>query len=123
MYVIEAEVKPLGLMHLVQTCSVECVGDDLPSHAGKFTFLLPADSPSIYHINFKFRSLGSINNHCNGELIDEVKTFVITHDAPKSLSDYWDGHSLPAVDLPLARKQLVGESSAVLRVSPKCIAM
>jgi len=34
---------------------------------------------------------------------------VVTHCAPKCLCDYWDGHSLPEITLPLARRQLVGE--------------
>ena len=105
---IEAEVEPpAGLSCVAQTSSVQCGRAALPSYAGRFMFLLPADTPSTctFHINFKFKSLGNINEG----LIDEVKKEVTTHYPPKSLRDFWDGHSLPAIDSPLPRKQLVGE--------------
>ena len=103
---IEAEVEPpAGLSCVPQTSSVDCGGTALPSYAGRFMFLLPADTSNTYHINFKFKSLGNIDEG----LIDEVKTSVETHYLPKSLCDFWGGHSLPAIDSPFPRKQLVGE--------------
>lgn len=101
-YVIEAEVKPPGRMHLAETAAVDCAGNALPSYAGTFIFLLPANVSSIFHINIKFKSVAG------NELLHEVQTCVLTHYAPNHLFDYWDGHSLPVVDLPFAKKQLVG---------------
>ena len=113
-YVIEAEVEPAAGQ--IQTSSVECLGDALPSHAGKFTFLLPADIPNTFNINFKFKSLGSINNWSSygDDLIDEMKTYVITHYPPKSLCHYCDGHTLPTVELPFAKKKPLGKFLHVL---------
>lgn len=107
-YVIEAEVKPPGRMHLAETAAVDCAGNALPSYAGTFIFLLPANVSSIFHINIKFKSVAG------NELLYEVQTCVLTHYAPNHLFDYWDGHSLPVVDLPFAKKQLVGKFSVVL---------
>ena len=104
---IEAAVEPLaGLSCVLQTSSVDCDEAALPSYAGRFMFLLPADTPNTFHISFKFKSL--LGNIDEG-LIDEVKTPVTTHYPPKSLCDFWDGHSLPAIDSPFPRKQLCGE--------------
>lgn len=101
-YVIDAEVKPPGCMHLAETTAVDCAGNTLPSYAGKFTFLLPANTSRIFHINIKMKSVAG------NALLDEVQTCVLTHYEANYLFDYWDGHSLPAVDLPFAKKQLVG---------------
>ena len=106
-YVIEAEVKPSGCMHLEATTAVDCSGNALPSYAGKFIFLLPATTSRIFHINIKFKSV------TGNELLHEVQTSIVTHYAPNYLFDFWDGHSLPAVDLPFAKKQLVGKFSVV----------
>ena len=114
-YVIEAEVKPPGCMHLAETSAVDCAGIALPSYARKFIFLLPANISGIFHINIKFKSVAG------NELLDEVQTCVVTHYAPNHLFDYWDGHSLPAVDLPFAKKQLVGKLSAVLHRLHTCL--
>ncbi|KAJ7393676.1 hypothetical protein OS493_003333 [Desmophyllum pertusum] len=76
-YVIEAEVKP------------------------------PATTPAIFCINIKLRSAAGINNCGAGELLDESQSCIFTHFEPNNLFDYWDGHSLPALDLPFAKKQLV----------------
>lgn len=106
-FVIEAVVLPQGRP---VTSKVRCSGDALPSLAGTFTFLLPADIPGIFHINFKFKSLGHIGNYGFDEvLVDEIKTYVVTHYQHKNLSDYCDGHFVPAVEVPLAKKELVGE--------------
>lgn len=106
-YVIDAEVKPPGCMHLAETTAVDCAGNTLPSYAGKFTFLLPANTSRIFHVNIKMKSVAG------NALLDEVQTCVLTHYEPNYLFDYWDGHSLPAVDLPFAKKQLVGKYSVV----------
>ena len=110
-FIIEAEVTtPQGRLPIVQTSKVSCSGDVLPSLAGTFTFLLPADIPGTFHINFKFKSLGQIGNCGVDEvLVDEIKTFVVTHYQNKNLSDYCDGHFVPAVEVPVAKKQLVGK--------------
>jgi len=106
-YVIDAEVKPPGCMHLAETTAVDCAGNTLPPYAGKFTFLLPANTSRIFHVNIKMKSVAG------NALLDEVQTCVLTHYEPNYLFDYWDGHSLPAVDLPFAKKQLVGKYSVV----------
>ena len=112
-FIIEAEVTtPQGRLPLVQTSKVSCSGDVLPSLAGTFTFLLPADIPGTFQINFKFKSLGQIGNKFYGfneVLVDEIETYVVTHYQHKNFSDYCDGHSVPAVEVPMAKKQLVGE--------------
>ena len=110
-FIIEAEVTtPQGRLPIVQTSKVSCSGDVLPSLAGTFTFLLPADIPGTFHINFKFKSLGQIGNCGVDEvLVDEIKTFVVTHYQNRNLSDYCDGHFVPAVEVPVAKKQLVGK--------------
>lgn len=111
-YVIEAEVEPppgASCTAMVQTSSEECVGKELPPHAGKFTFLLPADIPRMFQINFKFRSLGEGRNQFGERLIDETKTLFLTHYAPEGLQYFWDGHSLPAINVPIAKKPLVGK--------------
>lgn len=110
MYVIEVEVHPpAGLSYLVQTSSVDCAGNVLPSHAGKFTLLLPSDTPGTFHISFKFKSVKKfLINHFDENLIDEINTSVITYYAPKRLSDFIDGHSLPAINLPIPRQSIVG---------------
>lgn len=110
MYVIEVEVHPpTGLSYLVQTSSVDCAGNVLPSHAGKFTLLLPSDTPGTFHISFKFKSVKKFPmNHFDENLIHEINTSVITYYAPKRLSDFMDGHSLPAISLPIPRKSIVG---------------
>ena len=100
---MEAEVKPPSCKHLTETTAVDCAGNALPSYARKFSFLLLANISRIFHINIKFKSVAK------NELLDEVQTCVVTHYAPNHLFDYWDGHSLPAVDLPFAKKQLVGK--------------
>lgn len=108
-YLIETEIElPAGQSCLVQASSVDCLGNELPHNAGKFTFLLPADSPGIFHINFRFKSVGILNNSCDEQLIHEINTSVTTHYAPKNLSDFWDGHTLPAINLPIPRKAVVG---------------
>ena len=96
-------------MYLTETSAVDCSGNPLPSYAGKFTFLLPATTPAIFCINIKLRSEAGINNCGAGELLDESQSCIFTHFEPNNLFDYWDGHSLPALDLPFAKKQLVGE--------------
>lgn len=96
-------------MYLTETSAVDCSGNPLPSYAGKFTFLLPATTPAIFCINIKLRSVAGINNCGAGELLDESQSCIFTHFEPNNLFDYWDGHSLPALDLPFAKKQLVGE--------------
>ena len=101
-YVIEAEVKPYGC-HLVEATAVDCNENPLPSCAGKFSFLLQANVSTVFHINIKFKSVAG------NELLDEIQTCIVTHSASDNLLDYWDGHSLPRVDLPFAKKQLVGE--------------
>lgn len=106
---MEVEVKPPGCMHLAETTAVDCAGNALPSYAGKFTFLLPANMSRIFHINIKLKSVA------RNELLAEVQTVIVTHYAPNYLFDYWDGHSLPAVDLPFAKRQLVGKYSVVLQ--------
>ena len=108
-FIIEAVVTTPQDRHVVQTSKVRCSGDALPSLAGTFTFLLPADIQRTFHISFKFK-LGQIGNCGFDEvLVDEIKTFVVTHYQNKNLSDYCDGHFVPAVEVPLAKKQLVGE--------------
>lgn len=110
-YVIEAEVEPppgTSCTAMVQTSSEECVEKELPPHAGKFTFLLPADIPRMFQINFKFRSSGEGRNQFGEGLIDEMKISVLTHYAPEGLQYFWDGHSLPAINVPIAKKPLVG---------------
>lgn len=106
-FVIEPEVKPCSPMYLAETTAVDCAGNALPFYAGKFTFLLPANIPSIYQVNIKIKSVA-------GDELDEVQTCIVTHYSPKNLFDYRDGHSLPAVDLPFAKKRLVGKFSVVL---------
>ena len=109
-FIIEAVVTTPQDHPVVQTSKVRCSGDALPSLAGTFTFLLPADIPGTFHINFKFKSLGQIGNYGFDEVsVDEIKTFVVTHYQHKNLSDYCDGHFVPAVEVPLTKKQLVGE--------------
>ena len=109
-FIIEAVVTTPEDRHVVKTSKVRCSGDALPSLAGTFTFLLRADMPGTFHINFRFKSLGQIGNCGFDEvLVDEIKTFVVTHYQNKNLSDYCDGHFVPAVEVPLAKKQLVGE--------------
>ena len=107
---IEVEVHPpAGLSYLVQTSSVDCAGNALPSHAGKFTILLPSHTPGIFHINFKFKSVKKfLRNCCDENVIDEINTSVTTYYFPKRLSDFMDGHSLPAINLPIPRKSIVG---------------
>lgn len=107
-FVIEPELEPDGCMHLAETTAVDCDGNALPPYAGKFTFILPAKTPSNYHINIKFKSIAQ------DELLDEVQKCIVTHYSPNNLFDYWDGHSLSAVDLPFAKKELVGKFSVVL---------
>ena len=104
-FIIEAVVTTPQDRLVVQTSKVRCSGDALPSLAGTFTFLLPADIPGTFHINFKFKSLDGFDE----VLVDEIKTFVVTHYQNKNLSDYCDGHFVPAVEVPFAKKQLVGE--------------
>ena len=109
-FIIEAVRTTPQDLPAVQTCKVRCSGEVLPSLAGTFTFLLPADIPGTFHINFKFKSLGQIGNCGVDEvLVDEIKTFVVTHYQNKNLSDYCDGHFVPAVEVPVAKKQLVGK--------------
>lgn len=107
-FVIEPELEPGGCMYLAETTAVDCAGNALPFYAGKFTFILPASISSIFHVNIKFKSLAQ------DELLDEVQTCILTHHSTNNLFDYWDGHSLPAVDLPFAKKQHVGKFLVVL---------
>jgi len=102
-FVIEAEVQPPGC-YLPTSTSIGCNGDLLPSYAGEFSFLLPANISAIFHINLKFISVAG------NEVLDEIQTCIFTHDyMSDNLFDYWNGHSLPAVDLPFAKKKLMGE--------------
>lgn len=90
-------------MYLAETTAVDCAGNALPFYAGKFTFILPASISSVFHVNIKFKSIAQ------DELLDKVQTCILTHHSTNNLFDYWDGHSLPAVDLLLAKKQHVGK--------------
>ncbi|XP_027058310.1 uncharacterized protein LOC113685055 isoform X2 [Pocillopora damicornis] len=98
--VIEAEVKPVGCKHLVETLSIDCGGKELPSCTGNFLFLLPVSS-SAYQVNIRFRAL-------TGELLDEISKPILTHHQGTNLFDYCDGHSLPSVEFPISKKQPVG---------------
>ncbi|XP_022795778.1 uncharacterized protein LOC111334336 [Stylophora pistillata] len=81
--------------------AIACNGNELPSCAGKFTFLLPANIPTAYHISLKFRAL-------TGEMLDAISLPILTHYQQTNLLDYWEGHSLPSLELPIPKKQLVG---------------
>nr|XP_058972089.1 uncharacterized protein LOC131798458 isoform X2 [Pocillopora verrucosa] len=98
--VIEAEVKPVGCKHLVETLSIDCGGKELPTCTGNFLFLLPVSS-STYQVNIRFRAL-------TGELLDEISKPILTHRQGTNLFDYCDGHSLPSVEFPISKKQPVG---------------
>lgn len=98
--VIEAEVKPVGCKHLVETLSIDCGGKELPTCTGNFLFLLPVSS-STYQVNIRFRAL-------TGELLDEISKPILTHHQGTNLFDYCDGHSLPSVEFPISKKQPVG---------------
>ena len=125
-FIIEA-VRTTPQDHpVVQTCKVRCSGEVLPSLAGTFTFLLPADIPGTFHINFKFKSLGQIGNYAFDEvLVDEIKTYVVTHYQHKNLSAYCDGHFVPASRSPWLRINLwvsvFMEKNIVLLVACTCV--
>ena len=106
-FIIEAVRTTPQDLPVVQTCKVRCSGEVLPSLAGTFTFLLPADIPGTFHINFKFKSLGQIGNYAFDEvLVDEIKTYVVTHYQHKNLSAYCDSHFVPASRSPWLRINL-----------------